>query len=530
MAPKATDSDDTSCRKIKEDGTRCRKPVSKDKRANGYCYYHMAAAPRTRRGWGTVRKLASGNYQASYAWDGERHNAPNAFADRETGTIWLRNERRLIYEGRWTPPAERLEVERQAELRKLAEQIHFRDYAEQWLEARTNKRGQPLKTRSKADYRRLLKAKINPTFGDMEINNITKPSVQAWYMRYSKTPTEQASAYALFRTILNSAVEDELIPVNPCRVKGAGKAPVKHKVQLATVEEMSTILAVMPERYRLTVQIALWCTLRIGEILELRRSDIRIKHTKAPDGVDIAVGTIRVRRTVQHIDGAVVIDTPKTEKGAREVHIPPALIPEFEAHLKAHAQWGNDGLLFPSGRGGSLHHRTFGNWWNKAREAAGRPDLRFHDLRHTGATMLAQEGATIAELMDRLGHTTPKAALIYQHTAAGRDQQMAERLSGRMVPATWSVGAGGYALSWSTDCFTGSPEVVDEVRAMAERSEWVRTTPDGPRLRVRLTEPLSVLVASVQVLRSLGVTEAIETEGHAPAAQGLPLGAVGTVG
>lgn len=519
---------DTICRKIKDDGTRCRKPVSKDKKANGYCYYHMAAAPRTRRGWGTVRKLASGNYQASYAWEGERHNAPTAFADRESGIIWLRDERRLIDEGRWTPPTERLEAERQTELRRLAEQIDFRDYAEQWLETRTNKRGQPLKTRSKADYRRLLKAKINPTFGDMELKNITKPSVQAWYMRYSKTPTEQASAYALFRTILNSAVEDELIPVNPCRVKGAGKAPVKHKVQLATIEEMSTILAVMPERYRLAVQIALWCTLRIGEILELRRNDIRIKHTKAPDGTDIAVGTIRVRRTVQHIEGEVVIDTPKTEKGAREVHIPPALVPEFEIHMRTHAQWGNDGLLFPSGRGGSLHHRTFGNWWNKARDAAGRPDLRFHDLRHTGATMLAQEGATIAELMDRLGHTTPKAALVYQHAAADRDQLMAERLSGRMAAqATWSVHAGTYAITWSPEGVQGSPEIVNAIGDMAERGECVRPTPTGPILTVRLTEPFSILVASVQIMRNLGVAGAIRTEGQPPATAGLRLDAVG---
>jgi hypothetical protein len=292
---------------------------------------------------------------------------------------------------------------------------------------------------------------------------------------------------------------------------------------------MSTILAVMPERYRLTVQIALWCTLRIGEILELRRSDIRIKHTKAPDGTDVTVaGTIRVRRTVQHIEGEVVIDTPKTEKGAREVHIPPALIPEFEAHLNTHAQWGNDGLLFPSGRGGSLHHRTFGNWWNKARDSAGRPDLRFHDLRHTGATMLAQEGATIAELMDRLGHTTPKAALVYQHAAADRDQLMAERLSGRMTtPATWSLRAGGYTLTWSPDGLAGSPAIVDAVQATAERSERVLATPTGPILTVQLGEPLSVLIAACQVLRSLGVTDAIETEGRTPAYPGLPLGSVG---
>ena len=65
----------------------------------------------------------------------------------------------------------------------------------------------------------------------------------------------------------------------------------------------------------------------------------------------------------------------------------------------------------------------------KARKAAGRPDLRFHDLRHTGAVLAAQSGATLAELMLRLGHSTPGAAMRYQHVAAGRDAEIAARLS-----------------------------------------------------------------------------------------------------
>ena len=67
--------------------------------------------------------------------------------------------------------------------------------------------------------------------------------------------------------------------------------------------------------------------------------------------------------------------------------------------------------------------------FDRARQAAGRPDLRFHDLRHTGAVLAAQTGATLAELMARLGHSTPGAALRYQHAAAGRDAQFAAALS-----------------------------------------------------------------------------------------------------
>ena len=84
----------------------------------------------------------------------------------------------------------------------------------------------------------------------------------------------------------------------------------------------------------------------------------------------------------------------------------------------------------------SRRRRIKGRWvnesatgFNKAREAAGRPDLRFHDLRHTGAVLAARAGATIAELMARLGHTTPAAAMIYQHAAEDRDSEIARRLS-----------------------------------------------------------------------------------------------------
>ena len=64
-----------------------------------------------------------------------------------------------------------------------------------------------------------------------------------------------------------------------------------------------------------------------------------------------------------------------------------------------------------------------------ARLAAGRKDRRWHDLRHTGAVLAAQTGATLAELMGRLSHTTPGAAMRYQHAATDRDAEITRRLS-----------------------------------------------------------------------------------------------------
>ena len=88
-------------------------------------------------------------------------------------------------------------------------------------------------------------------------------------------------------------------------------------------------------------------------------------------------------------------------------------------------------MLFPSVQdpNTTLHHQTLYKQWGHARRAAGCPDLRIHDLRHGAAVMAAQSGATLAELMQRLGHSTSRAAMRYQHAAQGRDAEIAIALS-----------------------------------------------------------------------------------------------------
>lgn len=111
--------------------------------------------------------------------------------------------------------------------------------------------------------------------------------------------------------------------------------------------------------------------------------------------------------------------------------MPPHLLPAVAEHLSAHVGRRADALLFPRKPGDPRHlmHTELTKIYAQARAAAGRPDLRLHDLRHTGATFAAQTGATLAELMARLEHSTTGAALRYQHAAAGRDAQIAARLS-----------------------------------------------------------------------------------------------------
>lgn len=253
------------------------------------------------------------------------------------------------------------------------------------------------------------------------MDKVTRESVDRWYDRTGvDAPTTRAKAYSLLRTFSASAVDDEHLVINPARIRGAGSVERQHQVRPATLEELDAITAAMPPRYRLMIQLGAWRHLRFGELTELRRADI-----------DVREGVMRVRRGVTLVNGEFVVGGPKTRAGIREVAIPPHLLPLVREHLLAHtAPTGND-LLFPSRNDPTVHPRRSSptRVFYPAREAAGRKDLRFHDLRHSGAVYAAQSGATLAELMSRLGHTTPVAAMIYQHAAAGRDAILAARLS-----------------------------------------------------------------------------------------------------
>ena len=189
-------------------------------------------------------------------------------------------------------------------------------------------------------------------------------------------------------------------------------------IETASLGELTVIAANMPDRLRLFVPLTAWCGLRFGEAAELRRRD-----------VDLRRGLLRIRRGVVRAAGQIVVDTPKTEAGVRDIAVPPHLIPAVKAHLRTHAQLGPGGLLFYGRDGTHLAHSTLLWRFRQAAEAAGRPDLTPHALRHTGATLAARSGATLAELMARLGHTTATTALLYQHASAGRDEQIAKRLS-----------------------------------------------------------------------------------------------------
>lgn len=368
-----------------------------------------------RRGFGMVRRLPSKRYQASYAGpDLGRHTAPNTFTTKGDAEAWLAEERKQVESGKWRPPAVR-----KADAARAAQSETLADYAVRWLTQRRVK-GEPLRANTVIDYERALRLYITPHLGERIPSEITRADIRDWHNNLLRSVSDRpkAKAYAVLRTIMNSAVEEELIDVNPVSIRGAGVARRKHGIEPASLDELGIIVEAMPERFGLMVQLATWCALRYGELAELRRKD-----------VDLTRDVIKIRRAVTFTPMTTTVGPPKTDAGIRDVAVPPHLSKVIRAHLKGHTQPGREALLFPADSGGHLHESVLYRHWNRARTTAGRPELRFHDLRHTGATLAAQAGATTAELQARLGHTTADAAMIYQHAARGRDAQLAKQLS-----------------------------------------------------------------------------------------------------
>ncbi len=368
------------------------------------------------RGWGWIRKLPSGRFQASYLHNGARHTAPTTFTQRTTAEGWLAQERRAIEHDAiggqpWTPPKARTAAAKAAA-------VSLSDYAAQWITEH------PCKERTRHEYRLLFAQLIEPKLGAVPLRELTPAMVRSWHagLARRKTLSRNATATILLRAICKTAHNDGLIGSNPVAdLKRLSKPAAQVEPKVLTPAEITKLADAMPARLVALVLIAAWTGLRWGELSELRRKDI---------GPDCDV--IHLSRAVNH-HGGCHIDTPKSGKG-RNVAVPPHIRDDLRAHLEHHVGSSPDALLFPSTssatRCGHLFDSTFRRAaWLPALAAVGLSGVRVHDLRHTAGTLAVAAGANLKESIARLGHSSAAASLTHQAVVAGRDAEIAEALS-----------------------------------------------------------------------------------------------------
>ena len=365
-----------------------------------------------RRTFGSTRQLPSGRWQASYKGpDGQRRTAPQTFKEAADANAWLSRVETAISCGDWRPP-------------ELSQQS-FTAYGERWLEQRTD-----LRPRTRELYEGLWRLWLKPAFPSITIGAMTPETWRTWYVKTTTEhpgSTQPAKAYRLARAMLNTAVDDGLLRSNPCRVKGAGRETSPER-PVAMPDVVGRIAENTTERYRPMVLLAAYCSLRFGELAGLRRVRIDLLHR-----------TITIEeQAVELADGSTIFAPPKSAAGRRVVAFPTELVPIIEQHLEQYVPATPDSLVFTSREGLPLRRTKFRTHWADACERSEVTGLHFHDLRGSGATWAATAGATVRELMSRLGHATPVVALRYQHATLERDRAIADRLGALLNPVSQS--------------------------------------------------------------------------------------------
>lgn len=386
---------------------------------------------RRRRQFGEIQEVRSkiagraSRYRVRYIGpDGRRYSPPvfDSYGAAEGFLIQVQADIRL---GLWRPQkAGGQRVEK-------AKPTMFAEFAESCIVNRMNRPVKPLRASTADNYRKQLRLELLPAFGDKRVDEITEGDVNAWHKASmaKKRPTQTANAYLFLNSVMNEAVEARIIDANPCRVPGAkGKPAPKHEAEALSANELRDYLTAVPEQYRVPLMLAAFCGLRSGEVRGLRVRD-----------VDAVTGRISVKQAVTRIQGEYLVDKPKTKAGVRTVYAPEMLRNGLAAHVEERTKGkdGRDGLLFTARDGTSpLHSTVLREAHLKGRDAIRRPTLRVHDLRKTAATLAAQQGATVKEIMVMLGHTTPEVAMIYQAAGEQRMKDIAARMEDALKHST----------------------------------------------------------------------------------------------
>jgi integrase len=293
--------------------------------------------------------------------------------------------------------------------------ITLAEYTASWMAQRHD-----LRPRTRELYEGLLRLHVLPDLGRLELSDISAAVIRRWHANLVATGKVATAArtYRVLRTILGTAVEDEVIVKNPCVLKGAGiERPAERPV--ATVAQVQALAGIVDERYRCMVLLGTYASLRLGELSALRRRHIDFLHGRI--NVVEAAGELR--------DGSRVVGPPKTEAGRRIIAIPPHVLADVEEHMSKFVDADPDALVFTGAKGAPIRRTHWNRKWREATRTVGLVGFHFHDLRHTGNTLAAATGASTKELMVRMGHASSRAALIYQHATQERDDRIAAAIS-----------------------------------------------------------------------------------------------------
>jgi integrase len=290
-------------------------------------------------------------------------------------------------------------------------------YCDQWLA------GHRLEPTSRATYAAMLKHIVRE-LGVVPLADLAAPKVRA-FIRQMEAGRLSSSTTGLIVTTLRemckTAVDDGLMARDVTSgIKIAGRHT--RELRILSPSEYRAVLAATPVHYKLLVEMAVASGMRWGELMGLQVGDVIPNN-----GSGFTVG---VRRVMIEVAGKTSLrGYGKTPRAARPVTIDH----DLGERLIAVGRRDQDGFVFRAERGGVLHRSNFARTWKKACTVAGVEGVRPHDLRHTSASWLLDNGAKLVEVRDRLGHSSIAVTSRYLHSVPGQSDSCLAALDRAMV-------------------------------------------------------------------------------------------------
>ncbi|MFH8416077.1 tyrosine-type recombinase/integrase [Streptomyces collinus] len=314
-----------------------------------------------------------------------------------------------------------------------AGRVTLRQHAERWLASLTMDPGTFVSTEQR------IRLHVLPHLGSRSLDSLRPIHVREWLRKLQDAgvaPTYQRVIFANLSAMLAAAVDDRLIPSNPCRSSSVkAPKPEVHRLVPWSPERVLAVRSALPERYRALVDLAGGCGMRQGEVLGL-----------AADDIDFVEGVVHVVRQVKLIAGKQVFALPKGGK-TRTVPLPERVARALEDHMShfpptaASLPWRSvDGpavtasLLFLNAEGRPVNRTVFNEKaWRPALDTAGVPRGRtngMHALRHFYASVLLDAGESIKALSEYLGHHDPGFTLrTYTHLMPSSEKRTREAVN-----------------------------------------------------------------------------------------------------
>jgi integrase len=315
-----------------------------------------------------------------------------------------------------------------------AGQMSVAEYLDYWL---AELLPGTVKASTEASYADMTRRHIVPRLGHLSLTKLSRDDIRKFVRQLARTKSQRRGAeqmlsgrtvqyvYSILRRALEDARREELVGRNVAREVPSPRYERREFQPLAPDEARTLLAAAAEDRLYAVYVLALLLGLRRGEILGLRWS-----------AVDLDRATLRVQASLQRVGAQLVLTSPKTKRSRRAVPLPRAVVKVLKAHHDAQAVerarsevWVDDDLAFTTSIGTAIEPRNLSRHFEALRDRAKVRRVRFHDLRHSCASLLFELGVPLRMVMEILGHSQISTTSdIYTHVMPAQYREVAATL------------------------------------------------------------------------------------------------------